>query len=98
MAIGNSVYGVPIVPDPDVRNDTDVHMTYDDNRIPGILKQVVDLINDKNIPGPRGPTGTAGPLATGASSTGPTGRTGVGPTGPSFFGTGVTGSTGYTGP
>ncbi len=95
MAIGNSVTGVPIVPDPPaVAKDT-----YDDNRIPAVLKQVVDLINDKNIPGPRGNTGATGPGATGgASSTGPTGATGASPTGPSFLGTGPTGPTGYTGP
>jgi hypothetical protein len=72
--------------------------TYDDNMIPAILKQVVDMVNTKNIPGPAGPTGGKGPTGGGAAAfTGPTGPTGVGPTGPSFGGTGFTGLTGENG-
>src|SRR6185312_1910214 len=100
MAVGNSVFGVPVTPDPDVRNDTDVHMTYDDNRIPAALKEVVDLINAKNIPGPLGPTGV-GPTGPGILNTGPTGSTGYqGPQGPAgnTGTTGATGPTGQTGP
>ena len=70
-------------------------VVYDDNTIPGILNEVIDMINDGDIQGPVGPTGKAGPLATGASSTGPTGATGAGPAGPSQ---GQTGPTGRTGP
>src|SRR4051812_44400316 len=96
MAIGNTVLGVPIVPTPTTASKD----TYDDNRIPQVLKQVVDLINTKNIPGPIGGTGRTGPAPTGAggSSTGPTGPRGGSPTGPSFFGAGPTGVTGPQGP
>lgn len=91
---GHKVIGVPVVPDPPaVGKDT-----YDDNRIPAVLKQVVDLVNTKNIPGFTGPAGPTGPLATGASSTGPTGPAGAVVQGPAFFGRGVTGVTGNTGP
>jgi hypothetical protein len=70
--------------------------TYDDNTIPIVLKEVVDLINAKNISGPTGPgrTGATGP----AGTTGATGPTGVGRTGPSFFPRGITGDTGPQGP
>ena len=71
--------------------------TYDDNRIPVVLKTVVDLINDKNIYGPTGAAGRTGPVAL-TGVTGPTGSTGVGPTGPSFWGAGPTGPSGYQGP
>lgn len=91
----HTVLGVPITPDP----PTIAKDTYDDERIPGILKRVVDLINTKTIPGAKGATGNTGPARlTGASSTGPTGPTGASPTGPSFFGTGPTGPTGNAGP
>jgi hypothetical protein len=94
---GNTVRGFPIVPDP----DTGPKDTYDDNRIPAVLKEVVDLINTKNLPGPR-VTGPAGPVYAGASgitgSTGPRGNSDL--VGPAFdVGlTGHTGATGDTGP
>jgi len=72
-AAGATIFAAPVQPDPStVSKDT-----YDDNRIPAVLKEVVDLINNKDIPGFAGNVGHAGPtIATGASSTGPTGATG----------------------
>lgn len=72
--------------------------TYDDERIEDVLKQVVDLVNDKNIIGYAGPTGKQGPTVTvGGSSTGPTGTSPTGPVGPNPNPVGVTGNTGPTG-
>ncbi len=98
MATGSSgatIYAVPIVPDPTtVSKDT-----YDDNRIPAVLKEVVDLINTKNIPGPRGNTGAKGATGSSTAFTGPTGPTGSSPAGPiAAVLIGVTGITGNTGP
>lgn len=70
--------------------------TYDDNLIPVILKEVVDVVNRKDIPGYTGNTGAAGNRFIGAGVTGPTGATGGSPTGPRGFG--PTGYTGYQGP
>src|ERR1700734_2722459 len=105
--IQNRVFGVEIAPATPqfVGTGTSAPIkpgdTYDDNEIPAILKQVVDLINTKNIPGALGPTGVLGPTGGGAAAfTEPTGPTGVAPTG--FGGptgpTGLTGNLGYTGP
>jgi hypothetical protein len=93
MAIGTTVTGVPIKPDPSsVGKDT-----YDDGRIPAVLKEVVDLINDKNIPGFAGNTGGKGPTGGGAAAfTGPTGPTGASPTGP--LNSALIGPTGASGP
>jgi len=97
--VNNKVYAEPIAPAPPIPGATGPgHIfacdTYDDNLIPAVLKQVVDLINTKNIPGPIGPTGAKGPTGGGAAAfTGPTGPAGAGPTGNG----GVTGATGVTG-
>jgi collagen type VII alpha len=99
------VYAEPISPAPPTAGATGTVVvpcdTYDDNMIPAVLKQVVDLINTKNIPGPVGSTGTAGVVHGGTGIlTGPTGATG--PQVPGFGGptgqTGVTGFQGRTGP
>lgn len=98
--INNAVFAEPVVPAPPLPaggGKLDACDTYDDNMIPPILKQVVDLINDKNIPGPVGPTGAAGAAATATGTTGATGPTGRGPTGPNSGVTGPTGTVGYTG-
>lgn len=99
------VYAEPISPAPPSVGATGSVVvpcdTYDDNMIPAVLKQVVDLVNNKNIPGPVGNTGTVGvPHGGTGILTGPTGATGPrvpgygGPTGQ----TGVTGFQGRTGP
>jgi hypothetical protein len=99
------VYAEPISPAPPSVGATGPVVvpcdTYDDNLIPAVLKQVVDLVNTKNVPGPVGATGVAGPVHGGTGIlTGPTGPTGRGPTG--YGGptgqTGVTGFQGLTGP
>jgi hypothetical protein len=99
------VFAAPVTPAPPSVGATGTVIvpcdTYDDNMIPAVLKQVVDLINDKNIPGPAGNTGAKGPTGGGAAAfTGPTGP--AGPLVPGFGGptgaTGVTGFQGRTGP
>lgn len=96
------VFADPIVPAPPVSGTgTQAPITpcdvYDDNMIPAILKQVVDLINTKNIPGPVGPASTAvGPTGP-TGTTGPTGHTGSSPMGPCAFTGGATGPTGFPG-
>src|SRR5580692_509270 len=99
------VLAVPVTPAPPSVGATGTVVvpcdTYDDNMIPAVLKQVVDLINNKDIPGPAGTTGAKGPTGGGAAAfTGPTGPTG--PQVPGFGGptgaTGVTGFAGRTGP
>src|SRR5215467_15686093 len=64
-----------------------------------VLKQIVDLINNRNIMGPNGPAGTVtGPTGPAGAPTGPTGPARPGPTGPAAS-TGATGPTGlWTGP
>lgn len=100
---GTTIFAAPIKPAPPQFVGTGPTApivagdTYDDSRIPAVLKEVVDLINTKNIPGFRGNTGNAGPVATGGgSSTGPTGPAGVGPTGP--LNSALVGPTGASGP
>lgn len=100
---GSRVYAEPISPALPTAGATGTVVvpadTYDDNMIPPILKQVVDLINEKNIPGPVGHAGPPGVFIVGAVFTGPTGPAGIAQTG--FGGptgaTGVTGSPGYLG-
>lgn len=103
--VNNRVYAEPVVPAPPSAGATGTVVvpcdTYDDNMIPAVLKQVVDLINTKNIPGPTGVTGVKGPTGgIAVAFTGPTGPTGRGPTGPGgpTGATGITGNVGYTGP
>lgn len=104
--IPNRVFGVeiaPALPIPGATGPGNLFAcdTYDDGMQGAILKQVVDLVNNKNVPGPLGPKGLTGPVvATGASSTGPTGPAGKGPTGAggATGPTGVTGTPGNTGP
>lgn len=92
---------VPALPQPTPGVPPDPCDTYDDNMIPAVLKQVVDLVNNQDIPGPIGNTGLKGPTGGGvAAFTGPTGP--AGPLVPGFGGptgaTGVTGFAGRTGP
>jgi hypothetical protein len=99
--VNNKIYAAPVVPAPPSAGATGTVVvacdTYDDNMLPAVLKQVVDLINTKNIPGAAGPTGGLGPTGGGAAAfTGPTGPTGKSPAGYAGF-TGATGPTGASG-
>lgn len=102
--IQNRVFGVeiaPALPIPGATGPGNLFAcdTYDDNLQGAILKQVVDLVNNKNVPGPIGTKGATG-AGVGATVTGPTGPSRLGPTGNggATGPTGVTGPTGNTGP
>src|ERR1700731_3485866 len=79
---------------------TSSHGSYDDNYVSAVLKEVVDMLNDRDVPGPiglAGVTGPVGPTST-TGTTGPTGAQPTGPAGPSAGPTGPTGSVGKLGP